>query len=37
MMTDGRDKKSYVSGFYVKKGWMEYLGIANFTYHYKEG
>lgn len=36
MVTNGRDKPSYLRGFYRKKGWTERPKVANFTYYYKE-
>lgn len=36
MVTNGRDKQSYLRGFYAKKGWSERPRVANFTYYYKE-
>ena len=36
MVTNGKDKPSYLRGFYRKKGWTERPKVANFTYYYKE-
>ena len=36
MVTNGKDKTSYLRGFYRKKGWTERPKVANFTYYYKE-
>lgn len=36
MVTNGKDKQSYLRGFYSKKGWTERPRVANFTYYYKE-
>jgi len=36
MVTNGKDKTSYLRGFYKKKGWTERPKVANFTYYYKQ-
>ncbi len=36
MLTNGKEKPSYKSGFYKKMGWTERPKVANFVYYYKE-
>ncbi|MBI2485878.1 MAG: GNAT family N-acetyltransferase [Deltaproteobacteria bacterium] len=36
MLTNGKDKTSYKSGFYKKLGWTERPQVANFVYYYRE-
>ena len=36
MLTNGKDKPSYIRGFYNKLGWTERTNVANFVYYYKE-
>ena len=36
MLTNGKEKLSYKTGFYKKLGWTERPSVANFVYYYKE-
>ena len=36
MLTNGKEKPSYKSGFYKKLGWTERPKVANFVYYYRE-
>jgi GNAT superfamily N-acetyltransferase len=36
MLTNGKEKPSYQSGFYKKMGWTERPKVANFVYYYRE-
>ncbi len=36
MVTNGKEKLSYKSGFYKKMGWTERPKVANFVYYYRE-
>ncbi|MFI5322703.1 MAG: GNAT family N-acetyltransferase [Thermodesulfobacteriota bacterium] len=36
MLTNGKDKLSYKTGFYKKLGWTERPSVANFVYYYTE-
>ena len=36
MLTNGKEKPSYQSGFYKKLGWTERPKVANFVYYYRE-
>lgn len=36
MLTNGKEKLSYKSGFYKKLGWTERPSVANFVYYYRE-
>ena len=36
MLTNGREKLSYKTGFYKKLGWTERPSVANFVYYYRE-
>ena len=36
MLTNGKEKPSYQSGFYKKLGWTERPQVANFVYYYRE-
>ena len=36
MLTNGKEKPSYQTGFYKKMGWTERPKVANFVYYYKE-
>ncbi|MCK5391379.1 MAG: GNAT family N-acetyltransferase [Deltaproteobacteria bacterium] len=36
MLTNGKEKPSYKTGFYKKMGWTERPKVANFVYYYKE-
>jgi len=36
MLTNGKEKTSYKTGFYKKMGWTERPKVANFVYYYKE-
>lgn len=36
MLTNGKEKPSYLTGFYKKLGWTERPKVANFVYYYRE-
>ena len=36
MLTNGKEKPSYKTGFYKKLGWTERPKVANFVYYYRE-
>lgn len=36
MLTNGKEKPSYQTGFYKKLGWTERPKVANFVYYYRE-
>ena len=36
MLTNGKEKLSYKTGFYKKLGWTERPSVANFVYYYRE-
>ena len=36
MLTNGKEKLSYKTGFYKKLGWTERPSVANFVYYYQE-
>jgi GNAT superfamily N-acetyltransferase len=36
MVTNGKEKPSYQTGFYKKLGWTERPKVANFVYYYRE-
>jgi len=36
MLTNGKEKTSYKTGFYKNLGWTERPKVANFVYYYKE-
>jgi GNAT superfamily N-acetyltransferase len=36
MLTNGKEKPSYKTGFYKKMGWIERPKVANFVYYYRE-
>jgi len=36
MLTNGKEKPSYKTGFYKKMGWSERPKVANFVYYYRE-
>ncbi len=36
MLTNGKEKPSYIRGFYSKAGWTERPKVANFVYYYKD-
>ena len=35
MLTNGKEKLSYKTGFYKKLGWTERPSVANFVYYYR--
>lgn len=36
MLTNGKEKLSYKTGFYKKLGWIERPSVANFVYYYRD-
>ena len=36
MLTNGKEKLSYKTGFYKKLGWTERPSVANFVYYYRD-